>query len=98
MATPHTNPIYGPNRLKLGIFNLNCNGSLTISLAPERWNADWDDIVKVALLADEAGIEFILPVAGLAGAAVVFLNYLNELPYFVQEVLPRMARAGLRDG
>jgi hypothetical protein len=26
----------------------------------------------------------------------VFLNYLSEMPLFVQEVLPRMERAGLR--
>jgi alkanesulfonate monooxygenase SsuD/methylene tetrahydromethanopterin reductase-like flavin-dependent oxidoreductase (luciferase family) len=33
---------------------------------------------------------------GIAGSALVFLNYLQEMPYFVQEVLPRMERAGLR--
>jgi len=34
---------------------------------------------------------------GIAGSALVFLNYLSEMPYFVQEVLPRMERAGLRE-
>jgi dimethylsulfone monooxygenase len=33
---------------------------------------------------------------GLAGIAVSFVNYLDELPYFCAEVLPRLARAGLR--
>lgn len=33
---------------------------------------------------------------GISGTAMVFLNYLQELPYFIQEVLPRMERAGLR--
>ena len=33
---------------------------------------------------------------GVAGSTLVFLNYLQELPYFIQEVLPRMERAGLR--
>jgi alkanesulfonate monooxygenase SsuD/methylene tetrahydromethanopterin reductase-like flavin-dependent oxidoreductase (luciferase family) len=33
---------------------------------------------------------------GVAGSALVFLNYLQEMPYFVEEVLPRMERAGLR--
>lgn len=33
---------------------------------------------------------------GIAGSALVFLNYLQELPLFVQEVLPRMERRGLR--
>jgi alkanesulfonate monooxygenase SsuD/methylene tetrahydromethanopterin reductase-like flavin-dependent oxidoreductase (luciferase family) len=34
---------------------------------------------------------------GLNGCALVFLNYLNELPYFVQEAMPRLERAGLRE-
>ena len=33
---------------------------------------------------------------GVSGSALVFLNYLDEMPYFVQEVLPRMEKAGLR--
>jgi len=34
--------------------------------------------------------------AGLEGSAIGFVNYLDELPYFAAEVLPRMARLGLR--
>ena len=33
---------------------------------------------------------------GVAGSTLVFLNYLQELPYFLDEVLPRMVQAGLR--
>ncbi|NBS45175.1 MAG: LLM class flavin-dependent oxidoreductase, partial [Acetobacteraceae bacterium] len=33
---------------------------------------------------------------GLAGCTIAFLNYLTEIPYFVQEVLPRLERLGLR--
>jgi alkanesulfonate monooxygenase SsuD/methylene tetrahydromethanopterin reductase-like flavin-dependent oxidoreductase (luciferase family) len=43
-------------------------------VAPERWKADWDDIVTISQMADDAGIEFILPVAkwrGLGGDANV---------------------------
>ena len=57
------NPINGPNRLKLGVFNINCNGGLTVSKAPERWKADWPDVVKATVMADDAGYDFILPVA-----------------------------------
>ena len=35
--------------------------------------------------------------AGLAGASIAFLDYLAEMPYFVQEVMPRLERAGLRE-
>ena len=34
---------------------------------------------------------------GLRGIAVSFVNYLDELPFFCAEVLPRLARAGLRE-
>jgi dimethylsulfone monooxygenase len=34
--------------------------------------------------------------AGFDGVAISFVNYLEEMPLFVQEVLPRLARKGLR--
>jgi alkanesulfonate monooxygenase SsuD/methylene tetrahydromethanopterin reductase-like flavin-dependent oxidoreductase (luciferase family) len=34
--------------------------------------------------------------AGVRGIALSFVNYLDELPYFCDEVLPRLARLGLR--
>ena len=69
------NPLFGPNRFKLGVFSANCDGGLTMSLAPERWRADWDDIVAMTQIADEAGLEFILPVAkwrGFQGKANIY--------------------------
>lgn len=74
-TTRQTNPLFGPNRFKLGIFSANCDGGLTMSVAPERWRADWDDIVAVTRIADEAGLEFILPVAkwrGYQGKANIY--------------------------
>lgn len=68
-------PLFGPNRFKLGIFSANCDGGLTMSLAPERWQANWDDIVAMTRIADEAGLEFILPVAkwrGYQGKANIY--------------------------
>ncbi len=37
-----------------------------------------------------------LAAAGLTGIAISFVNYLDELPYFCAEVLPRLTRMGLR--
>src|SRR4051812_40346044 len=34
--------------------------------------------------------------AGFRGLAVSFVNYLNDVPYFCDEVLPRLARLGFR--
>ena len=67
--------MFGPNRFKLGIFSANCDGGLTMSLAPERWKANWDDIVAMTQIADDAGLEFILPVAkwrGYQGKANIY--------------------------
>jgi alkanesulfonate monooxygenase SsuD/methylene tetrahydromethanopterin reductase-like flavin-dependent oxidoreductase (luciferase family) len=34
--------------------------------------------------------------AGIRGIALSFVNYLEELPYFRDEVLPRLVRLGVR--
>lgn len=63
---------FGENRFKFGVFGLNCAGGMTLSSAPERWPAVWDEIAEVARIADRAGIEFLLPIAkwnGLGGDA-----------------------------
>jgi FMNH2-dependent dimethyl sulfone monooxygenase len=65
--TPAPHPMHGPNRLKLGVFSANCDGGLTLTRAPERWRAEWPDIVATARIADAAGFEFFLPVARWKG-------------------------------
>ena len=47
------------------------------------------DMVANGLLAMSA--------AGFTGVALGFVNYLTEFPYFREEVLPRLERAGLRE-
>jgi len=54
------------NRFKLGLFGMNCSGSVATT-APERWNAGWPENREAARLADTAGIEFLLPVARWLG-------------------------------
>jgi alkanesulfonate monooxygenase SsuD/methylene tetrahydromethanopterin reductase-like flavin-dependent oxidoreductase (luciferase family) len=64
------NPILGPNRFKLGLFSANCDGGASLSLAPERWPCEWDEVLALSVMADKAGIDFILPIAkwrGLGG-------------------------------
>jgi alkanesulfonate monooxygenase SsuD/methylene tetrahydromethanopterin reductase-like flavin-dependent oxidoreductase (luciferase family) len=36
--------------------------------------------------------------AGLTGIGVSLVNYAQELPFFCEEVLPRLVRAGVREG
>jgi alkanesulfonate monooxygenase SsuD/methylene tetrahydromethanopterin reductase-like flavin-dependent oxidoreductase (luciferase family) len=54
------------NRFKLGLFGMNCSGSFATT-APERWRAGWDENLEAAHLADEAGLEFLLPIARWLG-------------------------------
>jgi len=65
------NPMYGPNRLKLGTFASNADGGLALTTVPERWTASWDDSLVAAQIADQAGLDFLLPIArwrGFGGA------------------------------
>lgn len=48
---------------QLGLFSANTESGLAITTAPERWRATWDNNLRLALLADEVGIDFMLPVA-----------------------------------
>jgi dimethylsulfone monooxygenase len=61
----------GRNRLKLGLFGANCSSGRAVTLAPERWRGDWAENLRLAQMADDAGIDFMLPVArwkGFGGA------------------------------
>ena len=58
------------NRLKLGLFGANCSSGRAVTMVPERWSGGWADCVRLAQMADRAGIEFMLPIGpGRATAA-----------------------------
>ncbi|EKN68439.1 luciferase-like monooxygenase [Neobacillus bataviensis LMG 21833] len=52
---------------QLGIFSANCSGGFAATKIPERWSASWDDNVRLAKLADEVGIDFLLPITRWIG-------------------------------
>lgn len=62
-----TNRMFNANKLKLGIFSANCSGGMAATKVPERWQNTWENNLKIAQLADDAGIEFMLPIARWAG-------------------------------
>jgi dimethylsulfone monooxygenase len=62
-----THPLRGPNPFKLGVFSMNADGGLAITDVPERWQATWQDNLAAARIADEAGLEFLLPIARWKG-------------------------------
>jgi FMNH2-dependent dimethyl sulfone monooxygenase len=55
------------NRLKLGLFSPNCDGGLAITTVPERWRATWENNRALARMADDAGLDFILPIGRWKG-------------------------------
>ena len=62
------------NAFKLGLFGVNTDGGIAITKVEERWRARWQDIAHVVRLADDAGLEFVLPIArwkGYGGATNV---------------------------
>ena len=58
--------IQNGNRFKLGLFGMNCSGSVPTAV-PERWKAGWPETREAARLADAAGLEFLLPIARWLG-------------------------------
>jgi alkanesulfonate monooxygenase SsuD/methylene tetrahydromethanopterin reductase-like flavin-dependent oxidoreductase (luciferase family) len=58
---------HGRNVLKLGLFGANCSSGRAVTTVPERWSGSWPDCLRLARLADDAGIEFMLPVGRWKG-------------------------------
>jgi alkanesulfonate monooxygenase SsuD/methylene tetrahydromethanopterin reductase-like flavin-dependent oxidoreductase (luciferase family) len=57
----------GGNRLKLGLFGANCSSGRAVTRVPERWSGSWPDNLRLARMADEAGIDFMLPIGRWKG-------------------------------
>jgi alkanesulfonate monooxygenase SsuD/methylene tetrahydromethanopterin reductase-like flavin-dependent oxidoreductase (luciferase family) len=55
--------MYNQNRLKIGLFGANCSCGRAVTTVPERWSGDWPDNLRLARLADDAGVDFLLPIA-----------------------------------
>ena len=55
------------NALRLALFGANCSSGRTYAALPERWEASWENNARLALLADEIGIECMVPIARWKG-------------------------------
>ena len=67
-----TGPLFGPNRLKLGVFGLNLSSAAGITSAKDRHEIEWKQNVRLVQLAEKAGFEAAVPVArwrGFEGAS-----------------------------
>jgi alkanesulfonate monooxygenase SsuD/methylene tetrahydromethanopterin reductase-like flavin-dependent oxidoreductase (luciferase family) len=59
--------MYNGNALKIGLFGANCSSGRSATKVPERWPADWEECLALARMADDAGIDFMLPIARWKG-------------------------------
>src|ERR1700678_3788525 len=76
--------MFNANKLKLGIFSPNCSGGMAVTKVPERWDASWEHNRSLAVMADAAGIEFLLPIArwiGYGGATDFQNNTLETITW-----------------
>src|SRR5580692_281732 len=60
-------PFLEDSHFLLGTFASNCSGGMTVSKLPERWSASWAENLELARLLDDAGIDFMLPIARWIG-------------------------------
>ncbi|HXJ17940.1 MAG TPA: LLM class flavin-dependent oxidoreductase [Candidatus Polarisedimenticolia bacterium] len=73
-----TNPIFNDNKLKLGTFCTNTVPNMTF--LPERRDPTWANTLAGARLADEAGLEAVVPIARWKG-------YLDDRPDHIANVV-----------
>jgi dimethylsulfone monooxygenase len=59
--------MYNTNKLKIGLFGSNCSSGRAVTKVPERWTGSWPDNLRLARMADEAGIDFMLPIGRWKG-------------------------------
>jgi FMNH2-dependent dimethyl sulfone monooxygenase len=67
-TVPRRNPtLFGGNRLKFGWFGTNCSCGRVATKVPNRWDDSWESNLKLARIADEAGIECMMPIGRWRG-------------------------------
>ncbi|HUI94303.1 MAG TPA: LLM class flavin-dependent oxidoreductase [Xanthobacteraceae bacterium] len=66
-SVPERLAMYNRNALKIGLFGANCSSGRSATLVPERWSASWPDCLRLARLAEQRGIDFMLPIARWKG-------------------------------
>lgn len=80
------NPMGHSGRFKLGIFAANCSNGMSVTRVTERWDASWDNNLALARMTDEAGLDFLLPIAR-------WIGYGGEVIDFQRDVLETMTWA-----
>ncbi len=58
---------YSENKLIIGLFGANCSSGRAVTLVENRWTGSWQDSKRLAQMADEVGIDFMLPIGRWKG-------------------------------
>jgi len=61
------NRMFDKDQFLLGTFASNCSSGMTVTKVEERWDNSWNNNLKLARLLDQAGIDFMLPIARWIG-------------------------------
>jgi len=62
-----TNPLFGDQKMKLGLFGTNCSYGLIMSHAPSDYRITWEHTREIATRADDLGFDVLVPVARWKG-------------------------------
>ncbi|MBP2369171.1 LLM class flavin-dependent oxidoreductase [Pseudonocardia parietis] len=62
-----TNPLFGDQKMKLGLFGTNCSYGLIMSHAPSTYEITWAHTKEIAQRADQLGFDVLVPVARWKG-------------------------------
>jgi len=66
-ASSRTHPLMNDQKLKLGVFGMNCSNGLIISKAPTSFEMTWEQSLAIVRKADEMGFEIALPLGRWRG-------------------------------
>ena len=66
-TAPGRYDMHNANKLKIGLFGPNCSSGRVATKWPQRWSGTWPDNLRLARMADEAGIDFLLPLGRWKG-------------------------------
>ncbi len=58
---------YSDNKLIIGLFGANCSSGRAVTLVENRWTGSWRDSLGLAQMADEIGLDFMLPIGRWKG-------------------------------
>ena len=64
---PDRYSMHNANKLKIGLFGANCSSGRVATTMAERWSGSWQDNLQLARMADDAGIDFLLPLGRWKG-------------------------------